>query len=55
LTAAIAGLASLYLIVAAAVSRVAGWPRVPGLPLAWLGILLDVLGGALAVTAAMLF
>ena len=40
------------LIVAAAISYVAGWPRVPGLPLAGLGILLIVLGGALAITAA---
>jgi protein-S-isoprenylcysteine O-methyltransferase Ste14 len=47
--------ALFYLIVAAAISYVAGWPRVPGLPLAWLGILLIVLGGALAVTAARLF
>jgi protein-S-isoprenylcysteine O-methyltransferase Ste14 len=47
--------ALFYLIVAAAISYVAGWPRVPGLPLAGLGIVLIVLGGALAVTAARLF
>ena len=47
--------ALFYLIVAAAISYVAGWPRVPGLPLAGLGILLIVLGGALAVTAVRLF
>ena len=47
--------ALFYLIVAAAISYVAGWPQVPGLPLAWLGGLLIVLGGALAVTAARLF
>ena len=34
--------ALFYLIVAAAISYVAGWPRVPGLPLAGLGILLIV-------------
>jgi hypothetical protein len=32
--------ALFYLIVAAAISDVAGWPRIPGLPLAGLGILL---------------
>ena len=47
--------ALFYLILAAAISYVAGWPRVPGLPPAGLGILLIVLGGALAVTAARLF
>ena len=47
--------ALFYLIVAAAISYVARLPRVPGVLLTWLGILLIVLGGALAVTAAMLF
>jgi hypothetical protein len=36
--------ALFYLIVAAAISPFAGWPRVPGLPLAGLGIMLIVLG-----------
>jgi protein-S-isoprenylcysteine O-methyltransferase Ste14 len=33
----------------------AGWPRIPGLPIVWLGATLVVLGVILSVTAAMLF
>jgi protein-S-isoprenylcysteine O-methyltransferase Ste14 len=47
--------ALIYVLVAAAVSYIAGWPRVPGLPLYWLAVLLIVLGAALAISAAALF
>lgn len=46
---------AIYLAIAAALSAAAGWPRPPGLPIAWLGVALVVIGGALSVTAAMLF
>ena len=44
-----------YMLIAAAASYLAGWPRVPGLPLVWLAVVLIVLGIALAATAAILF
>lgn len=44
-----------YLLIAAAISYVAGAPRVPGLPIVPLGIMLVIAGVALAATAAMLF
>ena len=45
----------IYVLAAAALSYAAGWLRVTGLPQPWLGLLLVVLGGALAVSAAALF
>ena len=45
----------IFLLIAAALSALAGWPRVPGLPIAWLGVALLVLGVALSVASAMLF
>jgi protein-S-isoprenylcysteine O-methyltransferase Ste14 len=45
----------IYLLVAAGLSALSGWARVPGLPVVWAGVLLVVVGVALAVTAAMLF
>jgi protein-S-isoprenylcysteine O-methyltransferase Ste14 len=47
--------AVVYVLIAIAASYLAGWPRVPGLPLVWLAVALIGLGGALAVAAAMLF
>ncbi|MGA8615184.1 MAG: isoprenylcysteine carboxylmethyltransferase family protein [Xanthobacteraceae bacterium] len=44
-----------YLLIAAAMSYLAGWPLVPGLPLVPLGIALVVLGLCLAIAAATLF
>jgi protein-S-isoprenylcysteine O-methyltransferase Ste14 len=44
-----------YVIVAVGASYLAGWPRVPGLPLVWLAVALVVFGIALTVTAATLF
>jgi protein-S-isoprenylcysteine O-methyltransferase Ste14 len=44
-----------YVLLAAAASYLAGWPRIPGLPLVPLGVALIVIGIALAVTAAALF
>ncbi len=44
-----------YVLIAAALSYLAGWPRVSGLPLVPLGVVLTVLGIALSVTAALLF
>jgi protein-S-isoprenylcysteine O-methyltransferase Ste14 len=45
----------IYLLIAAGLSALAGWPRLPGLPIAWLGILLVVCAVALAVAATLLF
>jgi len=45
----------LYLAIAAAIGALTGWPRVPGLPIVWLGIALVAAGIALAVSAATLF
>lgn len=45
----------IYLLVAAGLSGLAGWPRPSGLPIPWLGAALVVLGIALSVTAAGLF
>jgi protein-S-isoprenylcysteine O-methyltransferase Ste14 len=44
-----------YVVVAAAASYSAGWPRAPGLPLVWLGVGLVILGLALSLAAATLF
>jgi protein-S-isoprenylcysteine O-methyltransferase Ste14 len=45
----------IYLLIAAGLSALAGWPRVPGLPIIWLGVALVVIGVGMAVSAAMLF
>jgi len=44
-----------YVLIAAALSYLAGWPRVPGLPLVPLAVLLVAAGLALSVTAIALF
>ncbi|MGH6813729.1 MAG: methyltransferase family protein [Methylocella sp.] len=44
-----------YVLIMAGASYLAGWPRVPGLPLVWLAVVLIALGIALAAIAAMLF
>ena len=44
-----------YTLIAIGASYLIGWPRVPGLPLVWPGVVLVVLGIGLSVTAAMLF
>ena len=44
-----------YTLIAVGASYLMGWPRVKGLPLVWLGVVLVVLGIGLSVTAAMLF
>ena len=44
-----------YMLIAAGASYLAGWPRVPGLPLVWLAVGLIVFGFTLAVAAAVLF
>jgi protein-S-isoprenylcysteine O-methyltransferase Ste14 len=44
-----------YMLVGAATSYLAGWPRFPGLALIWLGVVLIVVGIALAGASAMLF
>jgi hypothetical protein len=44
-----------YTLIAIGASYLMGWPRVTGLPLVWLGVVLVVLGIGLSVTAAMLF
>ena len=44
-----------YVLIAAALSYSAGWPRVPGLPLVPLAVLLVAAGLALSVTAIALF
>jgi protein-S-isoprenylcysteine O-methyltransferase Ste14 len=45
----------LYLLIAAGASYLARWPRIPGLPLVPLGVLLVIAGVAFAVAAARLF
>jgi len=47
--------ALIYVLIATGISCLAGWPRVPGLPLVWLGGLFIVIGGGLALPAAALF
>jgi protein-S-isoprenylcysteine O-methyltransferase Ste14 len=49
------GWAFAYVLVAAALSYLAGWPLVPGLPLVPLGVLLLVAGVALSATGGALF
>jgi protein-S-isoprenylcysteine O-methyltransferase Ste14 len=44
-----------YTLIAVGASYLVGWPRAPGLPLVWPGIVLIVLGIGLSVSAAMLF
>jgi protein-S-isoprenylcysteine O-methyltransferase Ste14 len=44
-----------YVLIAAGISDLLGWPRVPGLPLVPFAVALIVLGLTLSVTAAMLF
>ena len=44
-----------YTLIAVWASYLMGWPRVTGLPLVWLGVVLVVLGIGLSATAAMLF
>lgn len=44
-----------YVLVAAALSYLAGWPLIPGLPLVPLGILLLIAGVALSATGGALF
>jgi len=44
-----------YVLIAAALSYSAGWPRVPGLPLVPLAVVLVAAGLALSVTAVALF
>ena len=45
----------LCVLVAAALSAIAGWPRFPGLPVVPLGVVLAIAGVALPVWAAVLF
>jgi hypothetical protein len=44
-----------YVLIAAALSYLAGWPRIPGLPLVPLAVLLVVAGVALSATGGKLF
>jgi protein-S-isoprenylcysteine O-methyltransferase Ste14 len=44
-----------YVLIAAALSYLAGWPRIPGLPLVPLAVLLVVAGIGLSVAGAVLF
>jgi len=44
-----------YVLIAAAMSYQAGWPRVPSLPIVPLAVVLVAIGAALSITAAMLF
>ena len=44
-----------YILIAVGASYLTRWPRVPGLPLVWAGVVVIVVGIALAVTAATLF
>jgi protein-S-isoprenylcysteine O-methyltransferase Ste14 len=44
-----------YVLIAVAVGYAGGWPRVPGLPIVPLAIVLIGVGISLAITAAMLF
>lgn len=45
----------VYVFIAAGVSYLFGWPRVAGLPVIWLGVLLVVGGIAIIAPAVMLF
>jgi protein-S-isoprenylcysteine O-methyltransferase Ste14 len=45
----------IYLLITIALSALAGWPHLPGLPVVWLGAGLAVAGLALSATAATLF
>src|SRR5262245_43676496 len=47
--------AALWLLLAAGASYLMGWPRVPGLPIVPLGVMLFVLGLAISVPSALLF
>jgi protein-S-isoprenylcysteine O-methyltransferase Ste14 len=47
--------ALVFTLIAVLASYLMEWPRVPGLPLVWPGVVLIVLGIGLAITAAMLF
>ena len=49
------GWALIYVLLAAAVSFAAGWPRVPGLPIVVVGMVLVTAGVVLAVSSALLF
>jgi protein-S-isoprenylcysteine O-methyltransferase Ste14 len=44
-----------FILIAVGASYLMGWPRVPGLPLVWPGVVLIALGIGLSMTAAMLF
>ena len=44
-----------YILITAGASYLAGWPRVPGLPLVWLAVVLIVFGVTLVVAAVVLF
>jgi len=44
-----------YILTAAGVSYLAGWPQIPGLPLVWLAVVLIVFGITLAAAAVVLF
>ena len=49
------GWALIYVLIAAAVSYAAGWPRVPGLPIVVVGMGLVTAGVVLAASSALLF
>jgi protein-S-isoprenylcysteine O-methyltransferase Ste14 len=44
-----------YVLIAAAASYLAGWPRLPGLPLVWLGVAVILVGVAFSASAVTLF
>ena len=44
-----------YILIAAGMSYLAGWSRVPGLPLVWLAVVLIMFGITLAAAAVVLF
>jgi protein-S-isoprenylcysteine O-methyltransferase Ste14 len=45
----------IFVLIAAAIGYLAGWPRVPGLPLVSLGVLPTVIAGVMALSAVGLF
>jgi protein-S-isoprenylcysteine O-methyltransferase Ste14 len=47
--------ALVYLVIAAGVSYLCGWPRMPGFPINWLGVLLIIGGSILIASAVQLF